>query len=73
MPLSAAVPDVNRQFGHLDPLLLKMGPQNRNLVLDKLPELRQLLLLDVQAALDGDPATRSADEVILAYPGFKAI
>jgi serine O-acetyltransferase len=39
----------------------------------RLPELRELLKLDCQAALDGDPATRSMDEIILAYPGFKAI
>ncbi|NMA19105.1 MAG: serine acetyltransferase [Lentisphaerae bacterium] len=42
-------------------------------LLRKLPEIRELLLLDVQAALDGDPATVSPDEIILAYPGFKAI
>ena len=42
-------------------------------LLRKLPEIRELLLLDCQAALDGDPATRSKDEIILAYPGFKAI
>lgn len=41
--------------------------------LGKLPALRELLLLDCQAALDGDPATRSKDEIILSYPGFKAI
>lgn len=42
-------------------------------LLDKLPSIRQMLLVDVQAALDGDPATKSADEIILAYPGFRAI
>ncbi len=42
-------------------------------LLKKLPEIRELLLLDVQAALDGDPATVSLDEVIIAYPGFKAV
>ncbi|MDY0175342.1 MAG: serine O-acetyltransferase EpsC [Lentisphaeria bacterium] len=42
-------------------------------LLSMLPELRETLLLDVQAALDGDPATSSPDEVIIAYPGFKAI
>ncbi len=41
--------------------------------LRKLPAIREMLLLDCQAALDGDPATRSKDEIILAYPGFKAI
>ncbi len=39
----------------------------------RLPELRRLLLLDVQAAMDGDPAARSYAEIILSYPGFEAI
>ena len=42
-------------------------------LLEKLPELREMLLEDVQAALDGDPATQSTDEIILAYPGFWCI
>jgi len=42
-------------------------------LLSKLPEIRRRLRLDVQAALDGDPATTSLDEIILAYPGFKCI
>jgi serine O-acetyltransferase len=37
------------------------------------PSLRALLLKDVQAAFDGDPAARSLDEVILAYPGLLAV
>lgn len=40
---------------------------------ESLPEIRRRLLLDAQAALDGDPAVGSLDEVILAYPGFLAI
>ena len=42
-------------------------------ILGTLPTIRELLKLDCQAALDGDPATRSLDEIILAYPGFKAV
>ena len=42
-------------------------------LLATLPAIRELLKLDCQAALDGDPATRSLDEIILAYPGFKAV
>lgn len=38
-----------------------------------LPEIRAQLLLDAQAALEGDPAAYSVEEVILTYPGFKAI
>ncbi len=41
--------------------------------LGRLPVLRRLLLLDIQAAMDGDPAARSWAEIIFAYPGFKAI
>ncbi len=41
--------------------------------LDRLPELRETLKTDVQAALDGDPAARSTDEVVIAYPGLRAI
>ncbi len=41
--------------------------------LDRLPEVRRLLLSDVRAAYQGDPAARSHDEIILAYPGLVAI
>jgi serine O-acetyltransferase len=41
--------------------------------LDRLPELRRLLALDVQAAFDGDPAAVSTDETIFCYPGLDAI
>jgi serine O-acetyltransferase len=41
--------------------------------LDRLPELRRLLSLDVQAAFDGDPAAASTDETIFCYPGVDAI
>jgi len=41
--------------------------------LNRLPELRKVLALDVQAAYDGDPACKSVDEVILCYPGLEAV
>lgn len=44
-----------------------------NDLLSALPEIRARLRLDVQAALDGDPAAKSEAEVILAYPGLAAI
>jgi serine O-acetyltransferase len=40
---------------------------------ERLPELRRLLLLDVAAAYDGDPAAKNANEVIFSYPGLQAI
>lgn len=41
--------------------------------LQKLPELRKRLAMDVEAAYVGDPASKSTDEVILCYPGLEAI
>ena len=41
--------------------------------LEKLPAIRASLMTDVQAAYDGDPASRNYDEVILCYPGLTAI
>ncbi len=39
----------------------------------RLPEVRRLLVLDVEASMDGDPAARSYAEIIFSYPGFEAI
>ncbi len=39
----------------------------------QLPELRRLLRTDVEAAYDGDPAAKSFEEIILAYPCLEAI
>jgi len=41
--------------------------------LEKLPELRETLSADVQAAFDGDPATSNLDEIIFCYPGVEAV
>jgi serine O-acetyltransferase len=41
--------------------------------LESLPRVRSLLLLDVQASYDGDPAATSTAEVILSYPFITAI
>jgi serine O-acetyltransferase len=38
-----------------------------------LPSIRSLLDSDVMAAFEGDPAARSVDEVLLAYPGIEAM
>ncbi|MGA2398644.1 MAG: serine acetyltransferase [Steroidobacteraceae bacterium] len=52
------------------------APRARELTLvflGRLPEIRALLVRDVQAAFDGDPAATNLDEVILAYPGVLAV
>ncbi len=38
-----------------------------------LPDLRDKLATDVRAAFQGDPASRSLDEIIFSYPGLIAI
>jgi serine O-acetyltransferase len=40
---------------------------------DALPTIRQELDSDVWAAYQGDPAARTVDEVLLCYPGFRAV
>jgi len=40
---------------------------------EELPKIRIILGKDLEAAVRGDPAAMSADEVILSYPGFQAI
>lgn len=39
----------------------------------RLPQIQQMLLKDIQAGFDGDPAAKSREEIIFSYPGFYAI
>ncbi len=39
----------------------------------KIPYIQEMLLKDVQAGFDGDPAAKSKEEIIFCYPGFFAI
>ena len=38
-----------------------------------LPGVRRLLALDIRAAYEGDPAAQSFEEIMLAYPGLRAV
>ena len=40
---------------------------------DQLPEIQRILLTDVDAIFEGDPAAASKEEVIFSYPGLYAI
>ncbi len=42
-------------------------------LLETIPGIRKLLMGDVEAAYDGDPAAKSHDEIILSYPCMAAI
>jgi len=50
----------------------KSGILARNFI-TQIPELRRLLILDVQAAYEGDPASKSIGEVIFCFPAIKAL
>lgn len=42
-------------------------------ILSVIPKVKNMLIKDVQAIYEGDPAARVPEEIILAYPGFYAI
>ena len=42
-------------------------------LIEQLPDIREITKLDVAAAFAGDPAAANYDEIILSYPGLKAI
>ena len=42
-------------------------------LIESLPQIRQLLKTDIQAAYDGDPAAYSFEEIVVSYPGLIAI
>lgn len=43
------------------------------LLIAELPDIRALLETDLEAALIGDPAARSIDEILVCYPGATAL
>ena len=42
-------------------------------LLESIPQIRETMKLDIAAALAGDPAAMSIDEIVVSYPGIKAI
>jgi serine O-acetyltransferase len=61
--------DGGLEFGECAPRAHELA----EIFLSRLPDIRNLLIRDVQAAFDGDPAATNLDEVILAYPGVLAV
>ena len=51
----------------------KMGQELTYKFLARIPAIRNMLAKDAEAAIKGDPACKSTDEVIFCYPGFDAI
>lgn len=54
-------------------LCINLAEQTVLSLIEEIPEIRRKTQLDIKAALDGDPAARSAEEIILSYPGLEAI
>ncbi len=68
--------DVTAEEARLRALLvpiLEEGQGQANLFFAELPAIYESLLADGEVMYQGDPATASRDEVILAYPGFFAV
>lgn len=51
----------------------KLAEQTTFALIEQLPEIRRMLMLDVEAAFKGDPAAKSNADVIISYPGIRAI
>jgi serine O-acetyltransferase len=52
---------------------IERGHREAARFLEKVPALRSTLATDVVAAYDGDPAAKTYDEIVFAYPGLFAI
>lgn len=51
----------------------KRSRQTARLFISRLPDIRELLLSDVEAAYDGDPAAKTHGETIFCYPSIRAL
>ena len=62
---SVRIGDPHKPTGRTPPIIRKFC--------QALPEVRDLLRTDIEAAFDGDPATLHREEIILSYPFIEAI
>jgi serine O-acetyltransferase len=54
-------------------LCQERGQEEALTFLQALPDIREILTTDLQAAYDGDPAAKTIDEVVISYPGVLAV
>ncbi len=52
---------------------LKLAKETVMRLLDALPSLRAMMKEDARAALEGDPAAKSVREILICYPGLRAL
>jgi len=76
----AVVDELKRRFTHYFDSVSVLNSENKEKSSDiteaffnALPKLAEILDLDAHAALAGDPAAYSREEVIVTYPGFYAV
>jgi serine O-acetyltransferase len=62
-----------RDEGKSDALLREEATEITGRLFAQIPAVRALLKTDVEAAYAGDPAARSLEEIVLAYPGLEAV
>lgn len=55
------------------PALMAEAEQICQDFLTAIPDIQKMLLLDVQAGYDGDPAAKNREQIIFSYPGFYAV
>lgn len=86
--LTVLLEDVHYNLTKQIPIALRQKPENEgksdeaieaeakeitDTFLKKIPYVRELVETDVQAAFEGDPAAYNYNEIILCYPGLRAI
>lgn len=86
--LTVLLEDVHYNLNKQIPIALHQKPENEgksdeeiigeakiitDAFLKKIPDVRALVETDVQAAFEGDPAAFNYNEIILCYPGLRAI
>ncbi|MBR1761620.1 MAG: serine acetyltransferase [Schwartzia sp.] len=61
-------------YAHVDePVVQREALRLALAFLHRIPALREVVNTDLEAAFDGDPAAKSMEEIVLAYPGLLAI
>lgn len=68
-------PEICKSFGTYPPTAEAeaRADQLLDFFMSQLPQLRKMLWTDIDAAYEGDPAAKSYEEIILAYPALEAI
>src|SRR5437016_4544608 len=68
-------PEICKSFGDFPPSdqTQRKAEEILESFMSELPDLRKMLWTDIDAAYEGDPAAKSYEEIILAYPALEAI